>query len=426
MERRIVSLGVFSAALVACSGPVTPIDAGRDDGTYDVARVDALADTMIIDASPTDAPDFDTPVPSDAGDDASADASDAIDSAPPPTDSGTAVLKAPCRGLMTRSGPLQMAPYDFVDSAVLQLNWSDIEPSDDAFDWSMIDSFLATARTRGIAVRLRVLAGVHAPNFVKRLGHAPMNDATNNIDCSASGGIAIYNRFDMVGGCSSFFWMTPVLDQYRDLMNAISARYDNDAALREVVDSACMTTYAEPFFRAHVDSGSNQRLFTAGLDTTSDHACHTRALADMDAAFHRTRISVAINAWDIIDGNAPDYFHTSWRDTYDFVTAQRTRLGGKLVLQNNGWGEMEGCPAGGTPLSNVYCYLPSMMGPHGYQTETLMRLGSEAGFFDAVDHAVSAHMNFIEMPAGWMAFDRAHLAAVDAQLESQACCAPVP
>ncbi len=334
----------------------------------------------------------------------------------------TPTLKPPCRGLMTRQGaPPASATY--VDAFVTHALWSELEPSDQSFTgpgWASID----TAVKGGKAVRLRIMAGIQAPNFVKKLGGPAVSSPGDGIDCAASGGIAVFNPYDKKGGCVPYFWKKGVLDQYEELMQEVAKRYESAPGLREVVDSACMTVYAEPFYRAHADLGSNQRLFAAGLNQATDLACHERAIDIHDAAFPTTRTSLAINTWDIMDPSAPTGRKTSWPLAKAFADGARAQLGGRLVLQNNGLGEAEGCAAGATPDTSYWCYLKSAGGPKGFQTETWERLGGEAGLFAALQNGLAMGANFVELPGGFLAADPVKLTQADQALEATSCCVP--
>jgi hypothetical protein len=333
-------------------------------------------------------------------------------------------LKPKCRGVMSRSG-LPPVALPFVDHAVVMVSWADLETADQRFDgagWRTIDD----ARARGLKIRLRIMAGIHAPSFVKRLGHAPVSGrGTSNvdglaydIDCSASGGIAVYNPHDHTGACAAFFWTTPVQDQYEQLMREVARRYESAPEVREVVDSACMTIYAEPFYRAHGDRGSNLRLWNAGLSLATDRACHERAIRVHAAAFPTTRTSLAINAWDVITDQDSEYVRPSFAPTTEFVGWAREQLGRRLVLQNNGLGESDRSPSGATAATNVYCYLGAAAPPKGFQSETLERLGGEAGFYSAVANAVGMGANFVEAPSGYTQFDVERLRQADEALEA--------
>jgi hypothetical protein len=329
----------------------------------------------------------------------------------------TSRLKPVIKGLMPRQGILaqDLTHSDgkpIFDHAVVHLLWKDLEKKvlvgsrmQETFstpeterEWAKVADYTS----KGISVRLRIMAGIHAPNFTKGAGvSAPEHD------CSA-GGIALNNPVDDTWGCVPHFWTDGFLNQYQELMQEVSRRFDLTADGRlvlDVVDSACMTVYAEPFYRAHNHAESSKRLWDAGLNEATDRHCHSRALQIHDSAFQQTRVSLAVNNWEIIT-NANTQYVISRNDGMnkirDFLdnpsTGAKVQYGQKLVLQNNGLGASpaEGCPD--PPSNTIYCYLKSAPHPKGYQSETWVKLGSELGLFTAVQNGLNAGAAFIELP----------------------------
>jgi len=326
---------------------------------------------------------------------------------------GTGTLKPSCMGLMTRGG-LPPAGITFMDSIVIQVNWSDLESAAGTFTgsgWATIDA----ARGKGYKIRVRILAGVQAPKWLKQMGHAPVSGPDHNIDWSQSGGIAIWNPQDEAGGCSDFFWIPAVENQYDSLMQEVARRYEGASDIVEVVDSACMTTYAEPLYRAHGDVGTNTRLFQAGFNYNEDLACQQTSIQIHQKYFHTTRTSFAVNAWDVIDsqGNYSSFFS----QTYAFAQWARGQMGQSLTFQNNGLRPDSSCS--GTPQSNTFCYLQSIAPPKGFQTATLDRLGGTlSGLLQTLDNALTFGAQFVEMPSGFQQFDAATLQQYNAKFEA--------
>jgi len=208
-------------------------------------------------------------------------------------------FKPACRGLMDRDWRGATLPA-WMDSAVVTVPWSDLHRADGDFTgpgWEVIDRACAVP---GMRLRLRILCGVRAPDFVKRLGGPGIPDPEHGIGTVAGGGIAIWNAWDGAGGTVPRFWTDAVLDRYEALMTAVAQRYEDAPSLCEVVDAACMTMYAEPFYRAHADGPSNQRLAAAGLTWERDRAAHERAMHIHERVFRRIRTALAINPWDVI------------------------------------------------------------------------------------------------------------------------------
>lgn len=307
------------------------------------------------------------------------------------------------QGVMSQGAPA--AGHGYVDHVTggFTIRWRDLEPADQSFTgpaWADLDALMGDSAVEGI--RLRLYAGRFAPDFVKRIGGPGMSG--HGFDCDETGGIAVRNQYDDTGGCVPRFWLPAVLDQYEAVMREIARRYGDNPKLTEVVSSACMTTYAEPFYRAHADGSSNRRLWEAGLNRVTDLACQDRSMAITTTVFPTRPTSLAINPWEIVvdPHDAPAGRQLDWGATYAFVTRWKALLGERLVLQNNGWGENEGCPPGETPETNVYCYLAAVDGPKGYQSETWSRLGeslegnSLAGWYRALERAIATGACFVE------------------------------
>ena len=325
-------------------------------------------------------------------------------------------LKPACRGLMIRNYRPSEQTWPFIDSVVVDLGWDELETAADKFDgpgWATIEQ---ACKVPGLKIRLRILCGIHAPNFVKQLGGPGLSDSEHGTDCSKTGGIAIWNRHDSRGGSIPRFWSPEVLDRYERLMTEVARRYENVPEICEVVATGAMTTYAEPFYRAHTDAGSNERLFKAGLNFEKDKAAHERVIRIHNKLFQKTRTSLAINAWDIIDASA-NHQRSDFKPVFEFANWARQLMGQRLVLQNNGTGT--DARWHGSPDSNHFCYLSSIKGPKGFQTRTLKRLGgNEAGLLKTLEITVQMGANFVELPSGYQNFSQAKLKDYDAKLRA--------
>ncbi len=323
-------------------------------------------------------------------------------------------LKPACRGLMIREYRGQEL-LPFMDSVVVHVLWKDLETADGAFNgtgWKGIEN---ARKIPGIKIRLRIMCGIHAPEFVKRLGGPGISDPARGIDCSKTGGIAVFNPHAGRGSSIPRFWLPAVLDLYEQLMAEVARRYEQAPEICEVVASGAMTVYAEPFYRAHSDTGTNERLFKAGLNFDADKAAHTRVIEIHDRLFRRTRTALAMNAWDIID-DSPKHHRSDFKPTCEFANWARQLMGQRLVLQNNGTGTDARCPGNGAPDSHHFCYLTTVAGPKGFQTRTLSRLGGADGLLKTLEAALKMGANFVELPSGYQACSEAALKKYDARL----------
>jgi hypothetical protein len=328
-------------------------------------------------------------------------------SARTPSPSGTVAtnLKEIGKGIYLKDA-VPPANLRFIDHVVVTGDWREFEPRDQEFSgpgWDRLDRMLAGGRLK---VRLRIQAGTGSPAFVKRLAGPPVSG--DGVDCSSEGGVAIAKRATTTdglakaadSGCVPYFWTPEVLDQYEQLMQEVSRRYESNPRLLDVVDSACMTFFAEPFIRAGRSGTSNRRLFEAGLNRRTDEACQRRSVQIHDQAFSTTRVSLATHsAWQIVSDpdEARNGVTLSWEAQRLLLEDLRQRYGAKLVLQNNGLGGEEGCRAGEDSGGSNFCWLAGISPPKGFQTEGGARLKSRGStVLDAVEQAVRMGGCFVE------------------------------
>jgi hypothetical protein len=300
----------------------------------------------------------------------------------PPTDlAPERALKPPGGGLYWIGAP--DTALDFVDHAVIGIPWASLEPEEGDFvgpGWARIRRMLRTHPDFGF--RLRISAGRWAPGWVK----------------SMSGGcVEITQPANGITSCVPRFWTADYLDAYERLMEEVARRYDDEDRVLDVVNSACMTNWAEPFIRAGNDPASNTNLSRAGLDERSDRYCLERSTADMMETFERTRVSIATHThWQLV---RPDGVDLSWGKQRAVLNRLRHLYGAQLVIQNNGLGGDEGC-APGEPVeraSSMWCWMASADSPKGFATEGDGKLEAEGhSVEDAIRRALRMGGCFVE------------------------------
>ncbi|NMO19844.1 hypothetical protein HPC49_43520 [Pyxidicoccus fallax] len=358
-------------------------------------------------------------------------------------------------GAMTRSG-VPPASATYVRSAIVMLDWADLETSNQVFDWQPLRQAVSsvTSGTSVDNVKLRIMAGIAAPAFVKRANDgagpqyvsAPATPEGAAVDCSVStqGGVGGY--YPAGAGCVPFFWSQAYMAQYRELMTALQdelltnttlyAGRTLDQLVTTVVDSACMTAYAEPFYRAQLKGYTHQRLANAGLSHQTDLDCHLRAIDVHREVFGTSRrTALAINKWDVVQpgctvSSTADACRTQvwsnaspWgvRELLENHAKPRLTFGGELLLevQNNGIGEVptDRCTGTGTGLTSYFCYLRDDSGPRGVQTESWSNLNSSCSdLYLALDNAVAMNSHFAELPGGFGVCNSSILACYDEKL----------
>jgi hypothetical protein len=301
-----------------------------------------------------------------------------------PTEGGT--LKPVGAGLYYTGEP--QPGFQAVDHAVVGGPWADFEPRPGDYSGPGWDRVAAALRGQPTyKFRLRIMAGRLAPDWAKRLSGSCVP-----IEAPAA----------QIPACVPRFWTDAFLDVYERLMVEVARRYDREPRILDVVNSACTTTWAEPFIRTGRNRTANVALWNAGLNQASDRRCFERSMEIMDGAFRSTRISLATHlAWQLVVGpdGAPSGMRPSWPEERTLLNELRSQYGAKLVVQNNGLGGNEGC-RGGEPLesaSSMWCWLASLPPPKGFQTEGGRKLRAR-GFIveDAARRAIAMRGCFVE------------------------------
>ena len=303
---------------------------------------------------------------------------------PAPKSDGT--LKPMGAGLYFTEDP--RPGFGTIDHAVIGGPWADFEPRPGVFSgpgWDRVDA--ALRNQPDFRFRLRILAGREAPDWAKRLGGS----------C-----VPVEAPESQIPSCVPRFWTDAFLDAYGRLMAEVARRYDREPRILDVVNSACTTTWAEPFIRTGRNRMANLALWDGGLNQASDRHCFERSMQDMDRAFRSTRISLATHqVWQLVVGPdaAPSGMQPSWPEERALLNELRERYGAKLVVQNNGLGGNEGC-RGGEPLedaSSMWCWLATLPPPKGFQTEGTRKLENR-GFtvLDATRQGIAMRGCFVE------------------------------
>ncbi|GIJ79927.1 hypothetical protein SAMN05443287_102449 [Micromonospora phaseoli] len=301
-------------------------------------------------------------------------------------------LKEPLRGLIDRAGPASGAYAPVVDGFVIRVNWSDLQPQQQAgtdhggdLDTTAIDDALAAATTAGMSTRLRVVGGIHAPDWAKTLG----------------GGDPIpwYAEGVQVGTIGPF-WTAAYGTAYQNLQDRLAAMYDDEPRLLDVVISRCTTEFAEPYIRQTGQLSLNRPgLEAAGYTGAADDQCH-RDEIDAHDVWERTRSYLAFNPYQRID-------EVSWTGSVDmpFTRAMidycRASLGERCVLGNNSI-----YPDRPNNYFTMYAYIAAKGGPISYQTATADKVCFDQSpcpasvWNQTMDLALTYGASAVELPRG--------------------------
>ena len=153
---------------------------------------------------------------------------------------------------------------------VVNVSWSQLEPTPGRYDFSTLDASLAavsaydmTHPDTALAVKLRVFGANGAPVWAKTLAGTP-------ITITANGSIR---------GTVGQWWKPDYRAAWAGLQAVLAYRYDNNPLVHEVAVSSCSSLTAEPFVMSPAPSNVAQ-LLADGWTNSAQQACLDGAFAD--------------------------------------------------------------------------------------------------------------------------------------------------
>jgi hypothetical protein len=246
----------------------------------------------------------------------------------PPTSSAKPILK----GLVTqgpgaKQGVVPANAFEELNAhpgvysaAVIQLYWSQLEPSEGVFDDSTLTSALASLTaynakypTTPVVGKLRIFMGVGTPQWVIT--------ATGPVTFTNSSGSETVGEF----------WTPAYRTLWQGLQNHLAAEYDANPAIGEVAITSCSSLTGEPFI---VPEGSNavKTFHAAGYTDALGMACLSGAPADY-AAWTLTPLDYTFNAFSAIDTGV-NVTNTDF--PVALMASFRASLGTRAVVANHG------------------------------------------------------------------------------------------
>jgi hypothetical protein len=311
----------------------------------------------------------------------------------------TTVAKAPIAGLIDRQGVPPPSARSYVRGYVVKVDWADLQPTpggpiaaDNAIDQAIARVSRPDLAGK-VALKVRVQAGIGAPDWAKRIGGDPLPYENNQ-------------NGSVTGGTIGRFWLPEFGAAYAQLQTALAARYDSVPQVREVTVSACSTLFDELFVRQPIPSNV-ATLRAAGYTVAADQQCIRSAIA-AHLVWQRTTSDVSFSPFpDVFDGGALDVGFTL--STMDYC---RQVLGGLCGLENNGLSLRRlGIPE----FQTMYQAMAELGGQVTLQTAARGRIGD---WTTALAAAVRYGARSVELPQGYLRWDQAQLASFGAQLEA--------
>lgn len=187
---------------------------------------------------------------------------------------------------------------------------------------------------RSLGVRLRIWAGIDAPDWAKRIGGAPIRICDGDA-------VRVTPRVQPAPAptpCPSVairtvgrFWSNGYERAWRNFESLLAKAYDRDARVNEVSLSSCSSLTSEPFV-APEDTYSRANLITAGYTDAKYRNCLLHAV-ELDYApfWSRTPVDFSFNPFREIDKTPPA---TDLAFTETAVDECRTVAGSRCILLN--------------------------------------------------------------------------------------------
>jgi len=283
-------------------------------------------------------------------------------------------VKPVIAGLLDRQGPpAEGAP---VQGFVVNANWADLQPTGpDDLVTTLIDSQLAEAQRRHLPVKLRLYAGIDAPDWLKAMTGPP---------------VTVSDPVSGVAGTIGRYWIAPFGTAYNNLIVRLAARYDETPELREVNVSRCSTIFSETFLRNARAPENTLALVAAGLTVQKDEQCIKEEI-DASKVWRLTRTGIAFNPFQAVQADGTTSIDEAF--TQRMMDYCRQSLGGRCVLENNSLRS--------PPLPDyvaMYSYMRKLGRPIEFQTAALSRVGDLTA---TIRLAITLGASAVELPAGY-------------------------
>ena len=204
-------------------------------------------------------------------------------------------------------------------AAVVELYWSQLEPSQGVFNDSALTSALASLATYNtnnptapVVAKLRIFMGLGTPQWVI--------NATGAVTFTNSSGSATIGEF----------WTPAYRALWQALQQHLASEYDTDSRIAEIAITSCSSLTGEPFVIPD-DSTSIPILHAAGYTDALGMACLSGAPADY-AAWTHTPLDYTFNPFQGLDTGS-DVPNVTFTTT--LMASFRASLGTRAVVANH-------------------------------------------------------------------------------------------
>ncbi|HEV2362699.1 MAG TPA: hypothetical protein VGS12_00725 [Caulobacteraceae bacterium] len=267
---------------------------------------------------------------------------------------------------------------------VINIAWSQIEPSPGRFTTDVIDRALDTVRsynrahpTAPLGVDLRIWPGRNAPAWVNALGGPPIG-VRRTIPGQPTANLSIGR-----------FWTPAYRSAYASMQRDLARKYDSDPLVREVSNTACATMSDEPFVLP-IDPYSVANLHRAGFSDAAYRECLRTSVSDF-SGWRATNIHFTFNPFHPTD-TRPARLDTDF--AVQVMRDFRRSLGSRAVIANHALG----APGDRPWLTPLFDAMKGFEAPKEFQTDAPMQRGFD--WDAAVSYGVSLGATAVELWQG--------------------------
>jgi hypothetical protein len=310
-----------------------------------------------------------------------------------------------------------------ISGIVVNDTWSHLQPqtAGEKINTSAIDAAIATVARynqfpgHSLGVRLRIWAGINAPDWAKSIGGEPVAICEQNaVPKSESAPRDIPLQEATPTPCPTVavrtvgrFWSDAYDAPWRRLQARLAKKYDANPMIDEVSLSSCSSLTSEPFVQPE-DAFSERNLQLAGYnDARYQHCLATAIVRDYAPYWRQTLVDYSFNPFREIDSKPPG---TDLKFTEATIDGCRAAIGKRCVLLNETMGKFTPPPSphpSSTPsLASEYYAMWSYMKKRGgavtFQTASppnllLAWMTNRAGWNHAVSLAASYGAGSLEI-----------------------------
>lgn len=288
----------------------------------------------------------------------------------------------------------------------LKVKWSDLEPAQGVYDWSIIDNYLTAHPT--VNVRIHVQGGQFAPV-----------SGSNTWLADISGGtVDVYNTKDAINVPCGLYWNATYMAAYATFVAAMGARYDANPQVASINNAGCSLVYDEPWIMGG-DTTSCINMYNAGLNKTTQQTAIYNALDALMAAWPTTIIEMPTHGqlnYPTSTGQGGNWTN----DGLPAINLLHTTYGQRLIITDYGLGpgEYEDAATSLTTATSLYSWM-HLRADLGYPIAFQATFGTynQANVESGTQAAIDMGGRWFET-SSWSALPNNEVQAYDAALKA--------